>query len=145
MKKNLLVIAILSLLTFVSCSKGSQEIQAPSKVELLFNQLKNEPKFLEYLKAVDINMKFIAENLSKLNPNDTSIVRDKTLNFSQKYEKLNFTGIEKIKVNSKIMGELFNQLSSKYTLLNTLSKEELRDLYKRSYSFYFKSKSKLTK
>ena len=73
-------------------------------------------------------------------PKDSTIVRDKTLNFSQKYDQLNFTGIEKMKDNNTKMAELFKYLSSKYDLLNTLSKDELKDLYKKSYAFYFKSK-----
>lgn len=142
MKKYICIPILFCSLIFGSCTKSAQEIQAPSRVDLLFNQLKSEPKFLEYLKIVYSSMEILRVNISKTQPKDTSIISNKSLNFNQKYENLKFSGIEKMNENDKKLSDLFTYLSSNYDLLNTLTENELKLLYKKSYSFYFKIKTK---
>ncbi len=140
MKKSFLIPILLCLLIFSSCNKNVKELQAISNVDLLFNQLKNEPVFLDYL----INSKEILAisrtNFSNLSSIDSAVVRDKSLNMDQKYKALGLTNIDEINIRLKKTQTQLDFLGKKYPLLNSLTNEESKLLFKKAFSHYFKPK-----
>jgi hypothetical protein len=142
MKKLFLILTLFFSIGVISCSKSAQELQAPSKVDQLFTQLKNEPKFLEYLNSVNNTMKILEQNILKTQPEDSTILKNKSLSFNEKYKQLNFTGEDDLKNSNKISNELMTYLLGKYPLFKSLTDEESKLLYRKAYSHYFKTKIK---
>jgi hypothetical protein len=134
---------LLGFLVFSSCTKTAKEMEAPSKVDLLFNQLKSESQFLEYLKIVNSSMELMKTDLSKTALKDTSIIRSKTLSFEKKTKLLGISSSNNILNENYAKSSLIiNKILEKYPVMSTLTKEETKELYKKAKAHYFKTKTK---
>jgi hypothetical protein len=113
MKKLLVIPALLAALVFTGCSKNSTDLQAPSKVEVLLTQLKDEPLFTEYLMHMKNATDAIGADVNNLSYTDTATVKAKNLSYDEKAKKLNFTH----------SGETVDEMKTANTLMITLLKE----------------------
>ncbi|MEO6584328.1 MAG: hypothetical protein ABIO05_08375 [Ferruginibacter sp.] len=141
MKKITPLFLFIALL-LLSCNKHVQDVAGPDKVDQLFTQLKSEPTFLSYLNSTNELMKIIQKNVENAAPKDSAIMRDKSLTYKEKSEKLNFTGIEEMKVISRRKSEILKTLVTRYPVMATLTNDESKVLYKKAYAFYFPTSKK---
>ncbi|MFN0081314.1 MAG: hypothetical protein ACKVOM_02260 [Ferruginibacter sp.] len=138
MKKILFIPLLLSFLAFYSCNKSIKELEAPAKVDVLFSQVKNDAIFLEYLKEIDQTIDLFRKQIQQSNPSDSQILRDNSLSLDDKFGKLKYQGLDKVKENSNKIVKLFDVISKKYPAIPSLSNEESKLLYKKVYSYYAK-------
>jgi hypothetical protein len=140
MRKILLVYFVIGITFLNSCSKSSTDIVAHSKVDVLFTQLKAEPQFLEYLNAVNSTMEVLNSNLSKTTNKDTSIIRNKSLTFEQKNKLLNINSPQELNDKLAYSNSILTKLLNKYPTMKDLTNDESKELYKKAYKYYFKTK-----
>ncbi len=141
MKQNIFYLLFV-LLLFGACNKNLQEVQAPDKVGLLFSQLKQEPQFLEYLKSVQKSVQMLNKSIEGLRPEDSTILRDRSISFEEKKRLLALKVPENINDSYKQASESLAIIRIKYPVFDSLSQDERKLLFQKGYKYYFKSSSK---
>jgi hypothetical protein len=141
MKKFVLIPALLAALAFTGCSKGSMDMQAPSKADQLLTQMKAEPKFAEYLKLEQANVAILSKNISNSKESDSTLIRDKSKPFADTYKTLGWTGMEEMDANAKKSNAILAYLYKKYPLYMQLSPDESKQFYKKSVAYFLHIKA----
>ena len=139
--KKLLIPALSAALVLAGCSKNSTDLQAPSKVDQVFTELRADPMFLDYLNANRNIFKIIEQNVKNTDPKDSVLMRTR-MPFKEQYDKLHWTGIEQMDANNKISTDLFKKISANHPSFVALTNDENKQLIKKAYAYYFNAKYK---
>lgn len=142
MKKLFLFPFLMTVLFLTSCSKGSTELQAPSKIDMLLTKLKADQQFNEYLMHMKNASDAIANDVNKLAVSDTSVAMSQSLTFAEKANSLKFQNTNQMVEEMKKANELMIDLLKRYPTLAELNAEESKVFYKKAVVNYLKTSKK---
>lgn len=122
-----------------SCGKATNEVITKNdRVDLLFQELKANVLYGEYFQIVNgIALKLI-DNAKKTNLSDSTLLRNKNVTLTEKYNQLKLVGASDVEANSIKALTLFNNLKAQYPIFNELTLEENVKLMKLSKSYFQK-------
>ncbi len=137
MKKILAAALLLSFVVFASCSKASNELVSElDRVEILFQELKQDPVYEEYYRKLNGLALLIMDNAKKTKLKDSVVLQNGDLSMKEKYDILGLDNVESITQTSLASFQLFQRLKKQYPILGQLSQEEDLKLKKLSKSFF---------
>lgn len=124
-------------LIIASCSKTKDVSSSLDRVDLLFQQVKNDSNYHAYYNIIWETTSLFADNArNNLQLKDTTILKDHEISLKEKFNQLGYNNYPTVESNGFKIIKLSNYLWTKYPVFKELKDDELVKLSNLSFSYY---------